>query len=653
MGQESIVTQKGSDYNQSSFLGGMSLLGDDTRLQPNQYRILFNSRNRYDKLDLILSSAIDKNAPPGVKQEMVSFGNYLILFVKGKAYYKLYTDTNWAPIVGFAMDPTAPRYWTVGVPVAETNYFRIAASNTISIPGGSSLQKFPSVQNPVNINNVRGAAQGNLPGLLVQDGINQPQFIFLDGNGFPVCRVTQRFDQWAIGFNDPGNTLVTYLYTSATSTMPTDFREYVPIGKAMAFVDGILYIASVDGNLIYRSVSGRPLDFVVNVSNLLATTSTTQLSIVNYLGFPTPGYWWFAGGPTAVQGPDTTKGGDATTTAYSVGAGPITVLRGMSDGSLFVGAGNANFSVAKNKTPNAPTMFGEYTFLRTFLFNAVCLSDRAILDSLGDTRFISLTGIRSFNAVEQAQNEGRNSVFTATIQPAFTISVGNGFFTSLVQDASFASCILFDNYELYAVNTIFGPAIAVFDTVNGVWTGFDVLQTNGKRVKQLVKIELTVQALFAITEDDQIYRLYVGPGVDTGEVRTIGVCSNILYANQNIRLANPKMEIKLQKVRVIINGIVGDCQCTVIPYVNNRLSQSGPLVKPIKYSPPVKQSVGSNNLPDINTQLVNLLFTTPAAEQGWKTFCSIKWTGGSLTQFSFEMADQTPLNPLQSQGLTQ
>jgi len=127
-------------------------------------------------------------------------------------------------------------------------------------------------------------------------------------------------------------------------------------------------------------VSGRPLDFMVNITD--------------------------AG----------TAGGDAETTAYSVGVGGISCLRAMSDGSLFVAAGNANFSVSKNMTPNATTLFGEYTFIRKFLFNATCLNDRCILDSLGDTKFIDITGVRSFNAILQTQNEGRNTVFSRMVQ---------------------------------------------------------------------------------------------------------------------------------------------------------------------------------------------------------------------------------------------
>jgi len=56
-----------SRYNQLSFIGGMNLLGDDTRLQPNQYRIGFNLTNRFDQLDLIPQSEKDNFVPIDTK----------------------------------------------------------------------------------------------------------------------------------------------------------------------------------------------------------------------------------------------------------------------------------------------------------------------------------------------------------------------------------------------------------------------------------------------------------------------------------------------------------------------------------------------------------------------------------------------------------
>ena len=598
---------KASDYNQTSFIGGMNMLLDDTHIGTNQYRVGFNVRNRYDRLDLISSSVEDIRAPKGIKQEMVTFGNYEILFVAGKAFYKYYTDIAWRQIQGFAMSTTAPRYWTCPIPVAETNYYRIAATSTVT--NSTAADKAGQIR----ANVIAGASQGNLPGLVVQDNQNQPQFIFLDNNNTPACRTIQQFSQWSITFTDMTNTVV----------VPNgDQREYVPIGNAMAFVDGILYVASPDGNYIYRSVSGRPLDFVINVSNLLATVSP-------YIQY---------------------GGGDATTTAYSVGVGPITCMRALSNGALFVAAGNANFSVAKNRTPNAPTIFGEYDFIRTFLFNANCLSDRVIFDSLGDTRFIDSTGVRSFNAVQQTQNEGRNLPFTATVQPAFTIKDKvTGKQTNILQDTLYSAAMLANDYELYGVQTVFGPAIAIYDTINQCWTSFDIEQTGNKRVKIFCKIELSIQAYFAVTEDDRVYQLYFSNQFDTGTVRTIGISANMLYAGQNIKLADPKYQIKPKAFRAILNNITQDCSLSVTPYINNRKSSIGVMTKNITYVAPPNPTIGVLSFDDTDTMLQNLFFSTPDCEQGWKCFVLFGWTSGSITQFSAELSDLTPMNPTTSQ----
>lgn len=597
-------TRKGSEYNQTSFSGGMNLLGDDSRLAPNEYRIGFDLTNRNDVLDNLLESQKDVSLPVGIKQEIRTFGEFIIAFVSGNAWYRHYTAQGWTKIDGFRMNPDAPRYWTEIIPVATTNYYRLAISTTID---GTDF-----VDSGAGINSLQVSATnaGNLPGMIVQDNVSQPQFIFLSALGVPIVRTTQAFNEWSITFTDNTNTVVANL---------GDKREYVPIGNAMCWEDGVLYIASKNGEQIYRSVSGRPLDFVINVnSNLVTAAPYTQV-----------------------------PGGDAATTAYSVGVGGITCLRPMASGGIFVSASGANFLVTKNKTPGAPTVFGEYTFLRTFLFNASCLSDRTIIDTLGDTRFIGLTGIRSFNSILQTQNEGRNDVFSSKIQSAFGTDI-----SPIVQDKTKAAAILYDNYELYAVQTIFGPAIAKYDTIGKCWTSFDILQTSGKAVKMFAKIELSIQRLFAITEDDQLYTLYIGPNPTQAAFRSAGVCSGILYENSNIRLANPKMEVKLNDCRVIINNVTQNCSCSFTPYVNNRLTPVGTQTKQITYTVPARIDASSSRLPDVNTNLVNLLYSTPSCSQGWKVFAVFTWTDGSFTQFSMQLTDVTPMNPLNSQGTT-
>lgn len=634
------ITPIPNEFNQLSFIGGMSLKGDDTRLESNQYRVAFNLTNRFDQLDPIKQSQLDyrlPHDPTSIVQEMVTFGNFIIVFISGFAYYRYYTDLNWIPIPGFEMSHTASRFWTIEVPVATTNYYRIATTIT---SGGQA-----NAAGGVQLASIAGASQGNFPGLLVQDNINQPQFIFLAEDGSIKVRTTQSFQQWSITFTDQHNTTVAI----DGEGNPIDNREYVPIGSSMAWANGILFITSQDSNSILRSVSGRPLDFIIAISNNLAlNTILVEITIqgVNVIVQP---YTMQAGGTLAIDNVTYTAGGDAYATNYSVGVGGITCLRPISTGGIFVAAGNANFAVTLNTTPNAPTIFGEYTFLRQFLFNSTILDDRCIFDSIGDTRFIALDGLRSYNAVMQLQNEGRNSPFSMAIQQAFEHPVtGN-----VLQTAGQAAAILFNNYELYAVNTIFGPAIVKYDTINSCWVAFDISQvTKGASIKMLAKIELgNVLRLYAIDTTNNLYTLYIGPENATAIFRPSSVCSNMLYANQDIKLNRPKSEVQLKNLRLIINNITKDYSISFTPYVNNRLTKMGTMTQTKKYEAPARVSSNETDLPDVNTQMNNLLFSTPDCAQGWKTTGIISWNTGSITQFSMELADLTPMQSLRSQNL--
>ena len=426
-------------------------------------------------------------------------------------------------------------------------------------------------------------------------------FIYLDANGNIQVRTTQTFAQWLITFTDDTNVKV----ANDGSGNPIDKREYVPIGNCMAWSNGILYIVSQDFSTIYRSVSGRPLDFVVNVGFKLADNTTV------------PAYTQYGGG-------------DATTTSYSVGVGGISCIRPLSSGGIFVAASNANFAVTLNTNATAPTLFGEYTFIRTFLFNATCLSDRAIIDSLGDTKFIDLTGIRSFNSIEQFQNEGRNSQYSSLVNAAFK---------GIIQDYALAASILYDNFEYYAVNSIFGPVILIYDTILGAWVGFDTMQTGGKKIKAFAKIELTIQRLYAITEDDQLYTLYASPTASDSYVR--------LGAEYNI----PRISHAVSDVRCVLNNVTSDCTISAIPFTDNRLSEKSVQTKNVTYVPPVYPYSGPVNMPDLNTQLTNVLFTFPNGQQGWKSFAVIQWTGdASLVYVTMTIKEGQTMNPLMSQA---
>lgn len=553
----------------------------------NQYRIGLNLHTRFDVATPVASSVVDANAPYGVKQALVTFGNFLVLFCAGNAYYKLYDQLTWTQITGFSMSTTAPRYWTVAVPLTTTNYGRIANPVSAAIPNADAGGGI----NQVQLNVVAGAF-GNNPGLLVQDGINQPTFLYVNQNGIPTASVTQTYAQWSI------------TYDANYNVIGPDNREYVPIGTFMEWFNGILFIVDPAFTYIYRSVSGRPLDFVVNVD---------------------------------ING---AKGGDATTTSYSVGVAGITAMRSMPGNMLFVSAGNSVcFSVTLNTTPNAPTIFGEYTFIRTVLFNASCVTERGVIDVLGDSVFIDSNGLRSFNAVEQQQNEGRNSVFSATVQSLFTDTQQNATINAST-GSSWCAAVNFDNYAIFSVNTTSGPALVVYDTLNSVYASLDTLQLSGSLAKQFAAFAVQELALFAITDDDRVVQLYGAESNDTATIRLGAVCEQ-----------NPAKEMKVNNVRAVFTNITENTTVTVSLFVNNRLAKS--LSTTIAYVNPVYNWTGPNIGNDVGTQTNNLFFDfSDAQAQGWKSFIVLSWTGAaSLTSTAVNTQDLTPSNPPMTQSV--
>jgi hypothetical protein len=118
-------------------------------------------------------------------------------------------------------------------------------------------------------------------------------------------------------------------------------------------------------------------------------------------------------------------------------------------------------------------------------------------------------------------------------------------------------------------------------------------------------------------------------------------------------MAHPKLELKCDKIRAIINKITQDSTATLDLYCNNRQVKEGPCVKNITYEVAPNPSKDLLALPDVGSQLMNLLWSTPDSEQGWKYFANFTWSNGSFTQFSFELQELTPQNPEYTQGLVQ
>jgi hypothetical protein len=409
-------------FNQNDFSGGMNLLNNDTNIAINQYARAENIRNRDDGLIAINDKEEDTTAPSGKKQGIFAYEDLVVLFCGGRAYFKnILTSSPWTQIANFALDPTIDYIYTEPVPISTFNFERKLQENTQI--NGTDLNTVIDLTN-IEIN-------GTAAALVCQDGLNPPWKILPNGTASQI----QTFEQWT-----------------------KSNREYVPIMRQMKYFAGILFGIAQDGIRLFRSVSGRPLDFVVNVKI------------------------------------DGDKGGAADTTAYSPGTNKITCLAALKTGELFLGTKRTCHPLDLNFSK---TIFAEPTFNNTKTFAAGIVNNFSFLDILTDYTMIDTDGIRSWNAIFMQENEGRNSLFSRMISKSLN---------NIIQGAATSAAILFDNYAIFSINTTFGYRLAIFDINSQLWVCFDDFGIGA--IKQFaIADQSEFPKLYAIT-DTKVYTLY-------------------------------------------------------------------------------------------------------------------------------------------------
>lgn len=537
---------------QTTFAGGLDLFNEDFALAPDAYRLGFNLRNRTGALQTI-NGPLEIDAPSGKKQGLYGFEQYLVLFANGSAFYKIIdSDTDWTQMVNFYMNPFVDYIYAAPVPASTLNLLRVVDPDKVN---GNVLN------DNVGIKNIR--INGTDAGLLCQDGLNQPLLIKPDAS----IKRTQIYAQWT-----------------------TTAREYVPIGLNMIYhPSGILFVVSADRKRILRSVSGRPLDFVVNVD---------------------------------ING---NKGGNADTVDYAVSNDDITCLGVLNSGELLIGTLNGIYPVVLNYDK---IIFQEPTFLNNSSIAAGVVNQFSFVDILGDYAFIDKDGLRSFNAVSQLKNEGRNSVFSLFINSLFTnISQGN-----------FTASFVFDNYALFSVTTIYGSVVLIYDTTRQKWVSIDILGIPAIKQFAVVK-QSTNPRLFCITEK-KVYQ-YFGSGsplLATFRSRS-GISGDL------------KQEIRLKNVRAAFDESNPDITITVQEIIDG---QSKVKVKeklkggtngvnyPVKY--PVQFKSGKL-LENLNFNFAN------QSTLGNKIAIEVTWQDTSkLVQVQIEPDDSTQLTSIRQQS---
>jgi len=454
---------------QFDFSGGMNLFADDINLGQNEYGYSFNVRNREAGLSPVKLPLEDTTVPRGKKQGIFAFDKYILCFIAGAVYYKnIITDTKWTKIANFALDPYVDRVYVALVPASTFNFKR-SLMNSNQVTG---------TQTNVPVNSESVFATPSPSGLIVQDGVNQPWFIFTDG----TARRCKKYSEWD--------------YSSTA-----DNREYVPIMRQMVYTaSGILFGIAPDGVTLLRSVTGRPADFVVNVT---------------------------------VSGE---KGGDAYTTSHSIGFNQINCLDTLDNGDLFIGTQKTCTTLGLNYDS---TIFGEPKFYvkQTFavgVVNQYSFLQITRIDGNSYYYFIDTDGMRTFGGASfDDQNEGRNSIFTSNIHKALKTGVSQA-----------DTCgIEFDNYSIFSVLTNYNTnkLLIIFDNLRQQWVSVD--NYNIASIRQFAVADQSQNpTLYAMTSDDKIYKLFSSSNYCTSDAGFRATMSG-----------SPSVQLKLDNIRAIFS----------------------------------------------------------------------------------------------------
>lgn len=433
--------------SQTNFSDGLDFLSASHQIAANGYYYLVNARQRLGEIEPNKKPIEVTTIPEGKKQGIISLGNILIAFISGKAWYNIDESDIWTQISNFNMSATVDRYYSIAVPVGNIGYLR-----KLNDAGVLSIKK-----------TYEFAINGTPASIVVQDGINQPWIIIYEvATGTFTSRVTKGYVGW---LNTAGG------------------REYVPIGKQMMIVDAKLYIVSADSKNIYHSISGRYLDFMVNVDtdgNKLATEAQ----------------------------------GGAISVSFNFDADDITCVTPVGIPSSFLYGTTKNTRIITLDYTN--TIFGEPTYyVAEGPMSLGVVNQDSVVDILGDTAVIDFEGVKSFNAVKQLKVEGNNSIFSLQL-------------SKLLKGKKQYRCraVSFNNFVLFNLDTTWSNIFAIYDTLLQRWVALDI--TDVYAVKQFTEVITdSTRKLYAINVEDKLFQLYASDEVEVAQLHTKAFCATV------------------------------------------------------------------------------------------------------------------------------
>lgn len=515
------------DFIKSSFAAGMNLQFDPTRIGDDQYPLLVNGRNRSGTIMPVKQHKKIENTPVGNYQGLFAAGQYLVLFVSGVPYVQnVASGGAFIQIPNVALNADVDRVYAALVSGSTMNFAREpdSADASAAVSLTSAINKSESA-------------------LVCQDGITQPIGIFQDGTGHTL----QRYEQWT----------------------PTQ-REYVPVGTIMHFANGILYVVLQGGTKIGRSISGRPLDFMVRMAA--------------------------DGGPS---GPE--EDGGAASVAHAIGFDPLTCLASINSPDNGFYAATDNFS--SRVVPDFENlMFAEPVFDNVDLFPTGPVNDLSFAETLGDSVFINVNGIRSFNAALQERTEGKNELFSAQVLHLFGDDPDN---PTIIQSGTCIGKI--NNYLLFSCQTVYGDAIVVYDETLKRFVAIDQQDGIG-RIKQFALVQRgSVNKLYFITDANELYEAYGSDTTATCQLYIGDYCSQ-----------KPSLNHRVLKLHVVIADAQEDGTLTVTPFVDGKrmtgASKSEAIDQSIDQVVPREVPFGD----DGEDRIQNITYRWETLNMGWK-----------------------------------
>jgi hypothetical protein len=445
------------NYQQKSFNSGLDFISSDTQVAEDGYIWLVNGRTRYGRVEPTNKHLQLTGFPEGLQQGTITVGNVHFLFIAGRAYYRIDGTDVWIQVPLFQMSAIAKTLWSKAIEASTKHFVR-------------RLNESESVQDDIQ-ETVDFKIQGTPAGIIVQDGVSQPWIIEWDDvNNLFIARETKKYSNWA--FNS----------TTANS------REYVPIGRQMMVINSKLYIVAPDKKSIYQSISGRPLDFMVNID-------------VNGQKLPSE------------------SEGGARSTSFAFDFDDITCIVPINVPNSFIYGTSRNVRIVQ--LDYTKRIFGEPTYFQASIAKAGIVNQESFLELVnGDLAFISPDGVKSFNAIEHLQTKSNGTVFSLQVGHLLT----NHTTRKPIKQVN-CSCVRYDNYAFFNLDTYWGNIIVTYDMLKDLWCSLDI--TLATKIKQFAVMETaTEDKLFCLNGFNEVFQMYASTETETPEIRFRSLVDN-------------------------------------------------------------------------------------------------------------------------------